>query len=124
MNIAALVVDRRSQKRSELSMRLKRIGVRKVASTNVREFMKRPFKAGAFDIVLIEFNTLMEAGRSITRSLRQMDLHVPLLVTYPESVAVVDLRKYCPDISTTLVTPVTDVQLREAIEQQLSTLAP
>ena len=119
MKIKALVVDRRSMERNELTRPLKRIGVKNIVEVNVDEFMSQPFRTGEFDVVFVEFNTLMEAGRGLTKLLRQMDFQAPVIVTYPASVALEDLRKYCPDVSATLMTPFTDEQLRETVEQQV-----
>jgi DNA-binding NtrC family response regulator len=123
MKTKALVVDRRSMERNELTKPLKRIGVKKVVEVNIDEFVARPFQAGAFNIVFIEFNTLMEAGRGLLQTLRRTDCDVPVIVTYPESVAVDDLRKYCPDLSATLMTPFTDEQLREMVERHVLEMA-
>jgi DNA-binding NtrC family response regulator len=119
MKIKALVVDRRSMERNELTKPLKRIGVRKVTEVNVEEFRARPLKAGAFDLVFIEFNTLMEAGRGLLQMLRRADCDVPVIVTYPESVDVADVRKFCPEASSTLRIPFTNQQLRQIVERHV-----
>ncbi len=123
MKTNALVVDRRSMERNELTIPLKRVGVKKVLEANADELLAQPFKTGSFDVVFVEFNMLMAAGRDLIKSIRQMDLEVPIIVTYPGSVSVADLRKYCPEVSATLMTPFTDEQLRNVVEQHVFAMA-
>jgi DNA-binding NtrC family response regulator len=123
MKIKALAVDRRSTERNLLTRPLKQIGVKKVVEVTAEEFTAELFETGNFDVVFIEFNTLMEAGRNLAKSLRQMDDQIPIIVTYPESVTVADLQKYCPDVTACLMTPFTNEQLREAVEQHVLAVA-
>lgn len=123
MNIKALAVDRRSTERNLLTRPLKQIGVKKVVEVTAEEFKGELFETGDFDVVFIEFNTLMEAGRDLARSLRQMNGQTPIIVTYPENVTVADLQKYCPDATAYLMTPFTNEQLREVVEHHVLALA-
>ena len=119
MKIKALVVDQRSVERNELTGPLKRIGVRKIVEVNVETLLAQPFRTGDFDAVFIEFNTLMEAGRGLTKSLREMDGQVPIIMTYPQSVSLADLQRYCPDASAYLMMPFATEQLLETVEQHV-----
>ena len=123
MKIKALVVDRRSVERNELTFPLNRIGVRKVIEKNTEEILAKPFKAGQYDVVFVEFNTLMEAGQPLARSLRATDPNVPIIVTYPHTTKIADLKKYCPQASAYLVSPFTSEQLRETIGHCVSPLS-
>ncbi len=89
---------------------------------NIDALMGQPFNTGDFDAVFIEFNTLMKAGRGLTKSIRELDGHVPIIVTYPPSVLLADFRKYCPEVSASLMTPLTNEQLRKTVEQQVFAL--
>ena len=80
MNIKALVVDRRSTVRNELSQPLKQIGVRKVVEMNASEAGGATFEAGEFDVIFVEFNTLIEAGETLVQRLRQQGFLFPALV--------------------------------------------
>ncbi len=73
MKIKALVVDRRSMERNTLTRPLKQIGVRTVTELNAEELAAKPVKSGEFDVVFIEFNTLMDAGRELAESFRKFD---------------------------------------------------
>ena len=123
MKTNALVVDRRSMEGNELTIPLKLVGVKKVIEASADELLAQPLKTGTFDVVFVEFNTLMEAGRDLIKSIRQMDLEVPIIVTYPDSVSVADLQKYCPEVSATLMTPFSDEQLRNVVEQHVFAMA-
>lgn len=78
MNIKALVVDRKSVESSELTLPLSDAGLHKVVETNARELAAQPFQPGQYDAVFVEFNTLMESGQALARSLRAMDANVPI----------------------------------------------
>jgi DNA-binding NtrC family response regulator len=119
MNVKALVVDRRSMERNVLTLPLQQIGVRKVTELNREELAGRRIRSGEFDIAFIEFHTLMEAGRGLVDSLRTGDATLPIVVTYPSTVTVADLKKYCPDAAAYLLTPFTKEQLRESVAQLL-----
>ena len=78
MNIKALVVDRKSVESSELTLPLHDAGLHKVVETNAHELAAQPFQPGQYDAVFVEFNTLMESGQALARSLRAMDADVPI----------------------------------------------
>ena len=122
MNIKALVVDRRSTVRNELTQPLKKIGVRKVVEMNTDEISIAVFRAGEFDIIFVEFNTLIEAGESLVQRLRQQDPAVPIIVTYPETTNFADLKKYCPKATAYLKSPFTTDELCDMVKQQLQLL--
>ncbi len=122
MTITALVLDRRSSVRNAFTQPLKQIGIRNVVEINAQRLVDEPFDAGKFDVVFVEFNTLMEVGQTLVASLHEMDVNVPIIVTYPQSTNVADLKKYCPDASAYLVSPFSNEQLREVINQHVHLL--
>jgi DNA-binding NtrC family response regulator len=122
MKIKALVVDRRTMVRNALTQPLKNIGVRDVVEMNADEIVTEPIGAGEFDIVFIEFNTLIEAGETLVKSIRKQDPQVPIIVTYPETTNFADLKKYCPAATAYLKSPFTSEQLGEIVKQQLQML--
>ena len=109
------MVDRRSIERNVLTRPLKQIGVRTVTELNAEELAAKAIKSGDFDVVFIEFNTLMDTGRELAESFRKIDSSIPIVVAYPSSVTLADLKKYCPDVSACLMTPFTNEQLRETV---------
>ncbi len=120
MNIKVLVVDQNSVERSELTLPLQQAGLRNIVEANVHELAARPSRAGQYDAVFVEFNTLMEAGQALARSLRAMDADVPMVVTYPRTTRVADLKKYCPQASAYMELPFTRDELRDTIEECVS----
>jgi len=122
MKIKALVIDRRSVERNELTRPLKELGVRKVVERNAQEIAAEPVEAGQYDVVFIEFNTLMEAGQPLAGLLRAMDANVPIIVTYPPATRPADLKKYCPQATACLGSPFTNEQLRQTMEQCVASL--
>jgi DNA-binding NtrC family response regulator len=120
MNFKVLVVDRRSVERSELTLPLKKAGVGKIAEANLHELAAQPFQAGQYDAVFVEFNTLMEAGQALARSLRAMDADVPIVVTYPLTTRIADIKKYCPQASAYLASPFTSDQLWDTLQECVS----
>jgi DNA-binding NtrC family response regulator len=97
MKIKALVVDRRTKVRNALTRPLKKIGVRQVVEMNGDEIGGATFEAGEFDIIFVEFNTLIEAGETLVQRLRQLDPAVPVIISYPETTNFADLKKHCPE---------------------------
>jgi DNA-binding NtrC family response regulator len=122
MNIKALVVDRRSTVRNELSQPLKQIGVQKVVERNANDIGGTNFEAGEFDVIFVEFNTLIEAGETLVQRLRQQDSAVPIIVTYPETTNFGDLKKYCPKATAYLKTPFKTDELAAMVKEQLQLL--
>jgi DNA-binding NtrC family response regulator len=120
MNIKALVVDRKSVERCELTQPLEQAGLRTVDYANVQELAAQPFRPGQYDVVFIDFHTLMEAGRTLIRSLREMDADVPLVVTYPHTAQLADLKTYCPQASAYLESPFSRDELHDALEACVS----
>lgn len=109
--------------RNALTQPLKKLGIHKVVELNADEIAGEPFEAGEFDVVFVEFNTLMEAGQTLVTSLRKIDANVPIILTYPQSTNLADLKKYCSSASAFLLSPFTKEQLRETICEHVPLLA-
>jgi DNA-binding NtrC family response regulator len=120
MKIKVLVVDRQSVGHSPLTQPLKKSGVGNIIEVNERELAAQPFQAGQYDAVFVEFNTLMEAGQALARSLRAMDADVPIVVTYPHTTRIADIKKYCPQASAYLAAPFTSEQLLDSLGECVS----
>ena len=122
MKINAFVVDRRTIVRKALAQPLLNTGVHRVVEMNAKELATEPFEAGEFDVILIEFSALINAGETLLTSLRNQDSHVPIIVTYPPTTNVADLINYYPSATAFLKSPFTPEQLRELIDMQLQML--
>jgi len=120
MNIKALVVDRKSVVSSELTLPFHDAGLHKVVETNPHELAAQPFQPGQYDAVFVEFNTLMEFGQALARSLRAMDANVPIVVTHPQLARLADLKLYCPQASANLESPFTRDELLDTIDECVS----
>ena len=122
MNIKVLIVDRRMAARNELARPLKKLGVWDVVQITPQAVVSEALPPGDFDIAFVEFNTLKQVGPALIKSLRANDAHLPVVVTYPSTIKMADLKTHTSQASTCCVSPITAERLRTTIEQCVASI--
>ena len=123
MEIKALVANSSNKERKNITRSLKEIGVIEVVEATDGNQAMELLQTGKFDMFFAEYNTKINKGEELVKTIRTINGKLPIIVTAPQSKKMDELKKVCPNASNYITTPFTTDQLRTTVKQYVPSLA-
>jgi two-component system, chemotaxis family, chemotaxis protein CheY len=123
MEIKALVANSSNKERKNITRSLKEIGVVEVVEATDGNQAMELLQTGTFDVFFAEYNTKMNKGEELVKTVRTINGKLPIIVTAPQSKKIDELKKIVPNASNYITTPFTTDQLRTTVKQYVPSLA-